>query len=203
MRVKKMKKAWVLLGMLIFPKGRSGIKKLWLLVLVSAFVLSANTVWAGDNFYVIAGGGPSGKVLKTEVFTSTTTDNTPGTGGWAKLPSPQWTYTKVSPTSYLVITYQDIDGLSTTASSPASNIYQLRVNDQPSVDNGAELYYHIDPPGISMGGFTSGSATGVWFGVPKGDVILSIWHTAVGCVDCYRNDIGQCTSVIVMEIENK
>ena len=71
-----------------------------------ALCLTGAPAW-GDDFYVIAGGGTSGKVLKTQVFTSNTTNNTLGTGTWAKLDSPQWTYTKLSATSYLVITYQD------------------------------------------------------------------------------------------------
>jgi hypothetical protein len=183
------------------------MKRLALLTTVMglALCLLGGAAWGDDGFYVIAGGGPSGKVLKTEVFTSEITDSTLGDGGYAKLPSPQWTYTKVSPTSYLVITYQDIVGLSTTATGPGSNVYQLRVNDQPSASmwNGAQLFYQIDPPGLAMGGLISGSATGVWFGVPKGDAVLSIWHTSVGCVHNYRNGIGQRTSVIVMEIENK
>ena len=72
--------------------------------------------------------GPSGKVLKTQVFTSNTTNNTVGNGTWAKLDSPQWTYTKLSATSYLVITYQDVLGR-----TGGFSFYQLRVNDLPSV----------------------------------------------------------------------
>jgi hypothetical protein len=182
------------------------MKRLALLTAVMglALCLLGGAAWGDNGFYVIAGGGPSGKVLKTEVFTSETIDTTLGTGGWEKLASPQWTYTKVSSTSYLVITYQDIVGLKTTVSDAGSNAYQLRVNDQPSAAmyNGAQLFYQIEPPGLAMAGRISNSATGVWFGVPKGDAVLSIWHTSVGCMNNYRNDIGQRTSVSVMEIEN-
>ena len=79
---------------------------LFVVVLGLALCLAGAPAW-GDDFYVIAGGGPSGKVLKTQVFTSSTINDTVGTGDWAKLDSPQWTYTKLSATSYLVITYQD------------------------------------------------------------------------------------------------
>ncbi len=72
-----------------------------------ALCLAAAPAW-GDDFFVVAGGGTSGKVLKTQVFTSNTTNNTLGSdNAWAKLDSPQWSYTKLSATSYLVITYQD------------------------------------------------------------------------------------------------
>lgn len=71
-----------------------------------ALCLAGAPAW-GDDFYVIAGGGTSGKVLKTQVFTSYTQDTTLGTDNWAKLSTPQWTYTKLSATSYLIITYQD------------------------------------------------------------------------------------------------
>ena len=49
-----------------------------MLVLGLALCLAGAPAW-GDDFYVIAGGGPSGKVLKTQVFTSNTTNNTLGT----------------------------------------------------------------------------------------------------------------------------
>ena len=79
---------------------------LFMVVLGLALCLTWAPAW-GDDFYVVAGGGPAGKVLKTQVFTSNTTNNTMGTDVWAKLDGPQWTYTKLSATSYLVITYQD------------------------------------------------------------------------------------------------
>ena len=79
---------------------------LFMVALGLALGLAGAPAW-GDDFYVIAGGGPSGKVLKTQVFTSNTTNTTVGTDTWAKLDDPQWTYTKLSATSYLVITYQD------------------------------------------------------------------------------------------------
>ena len=78
-----------------------------------ALGLAAGSAW-GDDFFVVAGGGPSGKILKTKVLTSTTQNNTVGNAIWAKLPGPNWTYTKLSATSDLVITYQDVLALMAT-----------------------------------------------------------------------------------------
>jgi hypothetical protein len=145
---------------------------------------------SAEDFFVVAGGGTSGKVLKTQVFTSHTTNDTLGTSNWEKLDSPQWTYTKLSATSYLVITYQDcIHG------TGGWSYYQLRVNDQPSVAGawGALLA----TPSFNIYG-----TTGVWLGSPKGDVNLSIWHTQSGCTDCAQNYGGFTTNVTVMEIEH-
>ena len=155
-----------------------------------ALCLASAPAW-GEDFYVIAGGGTSGKVLKTQVFTSNTTNNTLGTDTWAKLDSPQWTYTKLSATSYLVITYQD-----SLWCSGGYSFYQLRVNDLVSVAgyNAAVLC------GTSTWNFHG--ATGVWAGLPKGDVNLSIWHYQSGCTDCEQNAGGWTTNVIVKEIEH-
>jgi hypothetical protein len=95
-------------GDLVFDHRRALMKKevfvmqrkSWFLAIVGVMLLlSANLVLADDGFYVIAGSGKSGKVLKTQVFTSTTADSTIGTGVWARLTAPQWTYTKLSSTS--------------------------------------------------------------------------------------------------------
>ena len=107
-------------------------RKYWLLLLGCAVLLNIGSATADDGFYVIAGGGRSGKVLKTKVFTSNLQNTTLGTDTWAKLDSPQWTYAKLSSTSYLVITYQD--ALAMQVGSPsgfkdAISCYQLRVND--------------------------------------------------------------------------
>ena len=169
---------------------------LFMLALGLALCLTGAPAW-GDDFYVIAGGGPSGKVLKTQVFTSHTTNTTLGTGTWAKLDSPQWTYTKLSATSYLVITYQDI-----LACTGGNSFYQLRVNDQPSVagEGGALLFCSAFNHNYNMA-WNACMATGVWPQVPKGDVTLSIWHAQLDCTACTQN-AGAATSVIVMEIEH-
>jgi hypothetical protein len=169
---------------------------LFVVALGLALGLTGAPVW-GDEFFVIAGGGPSGKVLKTQVFTSYTVNKTLGTDTWAKLDSPQWTYTKLSATSYLVITYQDI-----LACTGGNSFYQLRVNDQPSVAGvgGAVLlcsaFYNVN----NMA-WNSCMATGVWPQVPKGEVTLSIWHLQISCTACTQN-AGSATTVIVMEIEH-
>ncbi|MBU4231552.1 MAG: hypothetical protein KKD99_04605 [Proteobacteria bacterium] len=155
-----------------------------------ALCLTGAPAW-GDDFYVIAGGGPSGKVLKTQVFTSDTTNNTLGTDTWAKLDSPQWTYTKLSPTSYLVITYQD-----SISSTGGWGFYQLRVNDLASVA-GINAALLVASPTWNIYG-----ATGVWSGLPKGEVNLSIWHWQSGCSACAQGANGWTTNVVVMEIEH-
>jgi hypothetical protein len=166
-----------------------------MLALGLALGLAGAPAW-GDDFFVIAGGGTSGKVLKTQVFTSSTQNKTQGTSDWAKLDSPLWTYTKLSATSYLVITYQD--NLSCTG---GMSVYQLRVNDQPSVAGAgaALLFCNAFYNTYNMAWNTYG-ATGVWSELPKGDLTLSIWHAQVSCTACTQNP-GGVTSVIVMEIE--
>jgi hypothetical protein len=171
--------------------------------------LAGAPAW-GDDFYVIAGGGSSGKVLKTQVFTSGTARTTIGTSTWAPLDWPLWTYTKMSATSYLVITYQDTLALNGNGQS----YYQLRVDDQPSVagPNGALLacvptagWWGNNPPTPIIPTIGSYSATGVWTGLAKGNHTLSIWHRVTGpgpFNGCEQNSGGNTTSVIVMEIEN-
>jgi hypothetical protein len=160
-----------------------------------ALCLTGVPAW-GEDFYVIAGGGSSGKVLKTQVFTSNTVNKTLGTITWAKLDSPQWSYTKLSATSYLVITYQDI-----LACTGGNSFYQLRVNGQPSVagEGGALLLCSAFYNTYNMA-WNACMATGVWPQVPKGEVILSIWHLQIDCTACTQN-AGSTTTVIVMEIE--
>jgi hypothetical protein len=165
---------------------------LFVVVLGLALGLTAAPAW-GNDFYVIAGGGPSGKVLKTQVFTSTSYNGTLGSSVWAKLSHPQWTYTKLSATSYLVITYQD--GLYCTGTG-GWGAYQVRVNDQPSVAgvSGAML--------VSFNALIHSGATGVWTNLPKGDVNLSIYHMQQGCTECLQNPGMFKTNVTVMEIEH-
>jgi hypothetical protein len=162
---------------------------LFMVALGLALCQAAAPAWGGD-FYVIAGGGTSGKVLKTQVFTSNTTNDTIGHNFWEKLNSPQWTYTKLSATSYLVITYQDsiqCDG--------GWGFYQVRANDMVSVagSNAALL--------VGNGTWKIIGATGVWSNLPKGEVMLSIWHWQSGCTSCFQGANGWTTNVTVMEIQ--
>jgi hypothetical protein len=170
--------------------------KYWLLLLVFAVLLNTGSAMAVDGFYVIGGGGQAGKILKTQVFTSSSQNLTLGTSSWEKLSSPGWTYHKLSATSYLVITYQDM--LSRTGAGDSLSLYQLRVNDQPSV---AGQYAAM----LTCNGSVTGSygATGVWEGFPKGDVSLSVWHRQLGCDNCVQNSGVNTTNVMVMEIETK
>lgn len=162
----------------------------WVLLLVFAVLLTGSPVLADGDFYVIAGGGPSGKVLKTQVFTSNTRNTTLGINVWEKLSDPQWTYTKLSATSYLVITYQD----NIYATGTGWSFYQLRVNDLPSVAGEDAALLTTSFWGIY-------GATGVWLGLPKGDVNLSIWHKQWQCTSCMQNSSYLTTNVTVMEIE--
>ena len=165
---------------------------LFMVALGLALCLAGAPAW-GDDFYVIAGGGQAGKVLKTQVFTSKTQNATLGTNVWEKLSDPQWSYTKLSATSYLVITYQDVLG---REPSTGSSVYQFRVNDLPSVA-GASAGWVVCKE--SQGWY---GVSGVWSGLPKGDVNLSIWHNQSGCTYCTQNLGGFTTNVTVMEIEH-
>jgi hypothetical protein len=162
---------------------------LFMVALGLAFCLAGAPAW-GDDFYVVAGGGSSGKVLKTQVFTSNTTNNTLGTEIWEKLSTPQWTYTKLSATSYLVITYQD-----SIWCSGGYGSYQVRANDQFNVAGGNAAVLVCNNTWFYQG------TTGVWSGLPKGGVNLSIWHWQLGCTACEQNSGGWTTNVTVMEIE--
>ena len=169
--------------------------KYWLLLLVFAVLLNTGSAMADDGFYVIGGGGQAGKILKTQVFTSNATTNNLGTSNWAKLDGPQWTYTKLSATSDLVITYQDT--LYHNGASDSWSQYQLRVNDLSSVA-GSDAALLISNTPSRMGSY---GATGVWSGVPKGEAHLSIWHCQYNCSLCLQNYGPRTTSVIVMEIQ--
>lgn len=171
-------------------------KQYWLLPLVGAVLLNLGLAMANEGFYVIAGGGQAGKILKTQVLTSTTQNLTLGTGSWEKLSSPGWTYQKMSATSYLVITYQDM--LSRNGAADSVSLYQLRVNNQPSVVGQLAGALCCNSSVTS-----SYAATGVWEGLPKGDVSLSIWHRQLGCTQCVQNSGVFTTNVMVMEIETK
>jgi hypothetical protein len=161
-----------------------------LMVILGLTLCLAGTPAHADDFFVIAGGGTAGKVLKTQVFTSTTPNNTLGTADWGKLDSPHWTYTKLSATSYLVITYQD-----SLYCTGGWGFYQLRVNDQASVAglNGALL--------VAGANWNIYGATGVWPNLPKGEVTLSVWHRQSDCTACQQG-MGWTTNVTVMEIEH-
>jgi len=179
------------------------MKRLMLLTAVLGLgflCLVGGQAWGDDGFYVIAGGGPSGKVLKTQVFTSSTQDITLGNNDWTKLSAPQWIFTKVSPTSYLVITYQDMLGALGTGAPSASSMYQLRVNDQPSPAGPSAAMLACIPSNYYI--YSSYGATAVWSGLPKGDAALSIWHRQNNCSQCTQNAGPYTTTVLVMEIQN-
>jgi hypothetical protein len=163
-------------------------KKGCLLAMIVSILLIASPALTEDGFYVIAGGGKAGKVLKTQVFTNYTQDNTLGTEIYAKLPNPQWTYTKLSDTSYLVITYHD----SIWSTGGGYSIYRLVAND---------IFQENDPILMSPSLWLFPESTGVWSGLPKGDVNLSIWHFQDGCTACEQCAGTWGTKVIVMEIE--
>jgi hypothetical protein len=168
------------------------MKRHFLVMVALGLVLCLTRVPAwGDDFYVIAGGGTSGKVLKTQVFTSGTQNNFVGTDVWAKLSDPKWTYTKLSATSYLVITYQD-----SVYCTAGYGYYQLRVNDLVSAAGVNSVLL------VGTAVWNIRGATGVWSGLPKGEVNLSIWHAQTGCTVCEQNVGGFTTNVTVMEIEH-
>ncbi len=155
-----------------------------------ALCLMGAPAW-GEDFYVIPTGGTTGKVLKTQLFINNTPNNTLGTNAWAKLDSPQWIYTKVSATSYLVVTYQD-----TLQCTGGFGVYQVRVNDQVNV---AGEYAAVLVCNNTWGMY---GTTGVWSGLPKGELNLSIWHWQSGCTDCQQDPGGWTTNIVVTEIEH-
>jgi hypothetical protein len=170
-------------------------KRLYLLALIATILANVSPALADDGFYVIAGGGKGGKVLNVMVYTDTQESGIVGTETWSKLPSPQWTYKKLSATSYLAITYQDSIGCQGVPNSgqPCFVEYQIRVNDNPSIA-GSEAATILTQEAV-----ISGSATGIWSELPKGDVNLSIWHRQWDTAWCGRGK--RTTSVIVLEIE--
>jgi hypothetical protein len=188
-RLKKRNLAGVILG----KRGRAMKKRICFIAMIAIFLLNVSPALADDGFYVIAGGGTSGKVLKTQVFTSNTPNTTLGTDVFTKLDSPKWTYTKLSATSYLVITYHD-----SLDCSPGYGGYLLRVNDSDCIGGwGAAMLLSTGAIGWNLSG-----VTGVWSGVPKGEVNLSIWHWQVNCTSCAQAAHYYPTTVTVMEIEH-
>jgi hypothetical protein len=192
-------------------------RRLVLLITVMGLVSSlvGGPAWGDDGFYVIPGGGRSGKVLKTQLFTSGLQNPTLGRDVWDKLDFPQWTYTKLSSKSYLVITYQD--ALATQIDSPSGHkegisCYQLRVNGQPS-DAGPEAAqltcfagaFNVGLNSASAASYGTCGATGVWSGLSQGDATLSIWHRQKDCSLTYQNTLAKfgvvTTTVLVTEIE--
>jgi len=133
-------------------------------------------------------------LLNTVVFTAEFIDNTLGTSTFAPLPSPQFTYTKLSDTSVLKLTYQDTLSGSGPATGWVCN-YQARV-DGNTGDPGTDS----TPPILTTStSFTNsyGSA-GIFSGLPSGDHQISIWQRNVGATQCVRNSGGYVTTVIVV-----
>jgi hypothetical protein len=115
-------------------------------------------------------------------------------GSWIQIPGA-WTYTKVSQTSRLIITYQE--SLRTLREMPSARFETtLRVNGFAS--------------GTGQVGFvcTSSSGgthwtTGVWSGIGQGNVDLTLWGLVTREAESgYRNlfPVGRC-QVLVMEVE--
>jgi hypothetical protein len=170
-------------------------KKSVLVLVVIILALQLTQSYAGEGFYVVASrGGTSGKILKSQLFTSKLYDTTLGTIDWEKLSSVQWTYAKVSATSKLIITYQD--SLNYIGNVNGHSAYQIRVNDLPS-DAGPGGACLI----CSTSSGNSFSTTGVWSDIPKDDAILTIWHKHSGATSCVRNYGVWTTTVFVMEVE--
>ena len=92
---------------------------------------------------------------------------------------------------WVKVTYQD-----TIYGAGGWSFYQLRVNDLASVagGDGAQL--------AAWNSWSVSGAKGVWPGLPKGELNLSIWHRQSDCSACEQNSGGFTTNVTVMEIEH-
>ena len=149
----------------------------------------------------------SGAIINMQVFVSNNIDETLGNGSMTKLPSPLWTYNKISSTSTLRINYQD--SVTHKGLDEGTCQWQLRVDDQPSP------HPLCDPlnPGIACLSFTtplivasnvtsiSLDSSGLFRGLAAGDHEISIYQRSAGATRCIRNSGGFTTTVTVEEIE--
>lgn len=136
-------------------------------------------------------------LLNAVVYSAAFTDTTLGTSTFAPLPSPQFTYTKLSNTSVLKLTYQDTLSGNGPATGWVCN-YQARV-DGNTGDPGTSF----TPPILTANAsFTNSySSAGIFSGLPSGDQRISIWQRNVAAAQCIRNSGGYITTVIVEEFE--
>jgi hypothetical protein len=173
-------------------------RRMILIIVVALAVFSGvnmNTpTLAEDGFYVVAGGGgPKGKVLNTQMLNWYDYDNTLGNSGWSKVTSSSVSYTKISATSKLVITYQDF--LTATVLGTGSSQYKIVANDT-SADfaNSPMIVCSTSTPNSYL-------AQGIWSNLPKGVVNFDIYHRQFNVTACTRSYYGGGANIVVMEIE--
>jgi hypothetical protein len=149
----------------------------------------------------------SGSIIKMQVFVSNDIDETLGNGTIAKLPSPVWTYNKISSTSTLRINYQE--SVTHKGVDAGTCQWQIRVDDQQSPHPQCDLLYpsvycmYFNTPLIVASNVTSLSlnSSGLFRGLAAGDHEISIYQRSVGATQCVRNSGGFTTTVTVEEIE--
>jgi len=135
-------------------------------------------------------------LLQYQVFTASFIDETLGTSDFAPLPSPQFTYTKLSVTSVLKLTYQD----TLSGNGPGVFVcnYQARIDGHPG-DPGK---VPAPPLLLTSTSFTNSySSAGMFSALPSGDHVISIWQRNVAASQCVRNSGGYLTTIIVEEFE--
>jgi hypothetical protein len=166
-------------------------------------------------------------VINSRTFTATVTDDTLGTNVMVRVPSPVFTYRKLSEMSVLKITYQD--NVTSRGAEMATCQYQVRVDgDQSDPGN---LYDTITGKGPEGTAYTyqvkadarqsevdnpeytapfllasnvagvSFSSTGLFRKVAAGPHEISIYQAQTGATQCIRNPLGFTTKIIVEEIE--
>jgi hypothetical protein len=149
----------------------------------------------------------SGTIINMQVFVSNDIDETLGNGLMIKLSSPHWTYSKISSTSMLKITYQD--AVTHKGIDEGTCQWQLRVDDQPSPHplcdplNPGIACLSLTTPLIVASNVTSISlnSSGLFRGLTAGDHEISIYQRSVGATQCIRNSGGFTTTVTIEEIE--
>ena len=136
-------------------------------------------------------------LLQFQVFSASLIDTTLGTSDFAPLPSPQFTYTKLSNTSVLKLTYQDTLSGNGPATGWVCN-YQARVD-----GNTGDPGTGFTPPILTTSAsFTNSySSAGMFSALPSGDHVISIWQRNVAANQCIRNSGGYLTTIIVEEFE--
>lgn len=149
----------------------------------------------------------SGAVINMQVFVSNEIDETLGDGLMTKLSSLIWTYSKVSGTSTLRITYQD--SVTHKGLDEGTCQWQVRVDDQQSPHplcdplNPDIVCLYLTTPLIVASNVTNISlnSSGLFRGLAAGDHEISIYQRSVGATRCVRNSGGFTTTVMVEEIE--
>jgi hypothetical protein len=149
----------------------------------------------------------SGAIINMQVFVSNNIDETLGSGLMTKLPSPLWTYHKISSTSTLRINYQE--SVTHKGVDAGTCQWQIRVDDEQSPHPLCDPLYpsiacmSLTTPLIVVSNVANISlnSSGLFRGLAAGDHEISIYQRSAGATQCVRNSGGFTTTVTVEEIE--